>query len=195
MDNEKTGRLIKRLRTERGLTQIRLAEALGVSDKAVSKWERGRGAPEVSLLKVLSDVFGVNIEKILQGEMEQNDSDGGNMKRIKFYVCPSCGNVLTATGGAEISCCGRRLEPLEVKSADGAHTAKVERIEDDYFVTISHEMTKTHYLAFAAYVMSDRLLFIRLYPEQSAELRFPRMQGGRLVLYCTEHGLFELKLK
>ena len=194
MDNEKTGRLIRSLRTERNLTQAQLADALGVSDKAISKWERGRGAPDVSLLNTLSDVFGVNIDKILQGEIEQNDSDGGNMKRVKFYVCPCCGNALTATGSAELSCCGRRLDPLEVKPADEAHLIRVEKVEDDYYITIDHKMTKEHYLAFAAYVMCDRLLFIRLYPEQSAELRFPRMQGGRLVLYCTEHGLFETKL-
>ena len=46
MDCDKTGKLIRRLRRERGLTQVRLAEELGVSDKAVSTWERGGGFPE-----------------------------------------------------------------------------------------------------------------------------------------------------
>lgn len=53
MDNEKTGSLIRRLRRERGLTQQQLAEQLGVSDKAVSKWERGLGGPELGLLRKL----------------------------------------------------------------------------------------------------------------------------------------------
>lgn len=176
------------------MTQKQLAEILGVSDKAVSKWERGRGAPDVSLLNGLSDVFGVNTEKLLLGEIDKNDSDGGNMKRAKFYVCPCCGNTLTATGSAEISCCGRKLEPLKAQPADIAHSVKVQRTEGDYYIVVDHEMTKEHFLSFAAYVMTDRILLMRLYPEQNAELRFPIMQGGKLLLHCVSHGLFEVKL-
>ena len=101
MDNDKSGALISSLRKEKGYTQRQLAEALHVSDKAVSKWECGLGCPDVSLLGALSSVLGVNIEKILEGELEPNSEDGGNMKRIKFYICPDCGNILTATGDAE----------------------------------------------------------------------------------------------
>lgn len=67
MDNDKSGALISSLRKEKGYTQRQLAEALHVSDKAVSKWECGLGCPDVSLLGALSSVLGVNIEKILEG--------------------------------------------------------------------------------------------------------------------------------
>lgn len=194
MDNEKTGRLIKKLRTEAGMTQKQLAGIIGVSDKAISKWERGKGAPDVSLLNGLSDAFGVNTEKLLLGEIIRNDSDGGNMKRVQFYVCPCCSDILTATGKAEISCCGRKLEPLKSRPADEAHSVRIQTVEDDYYAVADHEMTKGHFLSFVAYVMTDRVLLMRLYPEQNAELRFPRMRGGRLLFHCVNHGLFEVKL-
>ena len=67
MDNIRTGALIRRLRRELGLTQLQLAGQLGVSDKAVSKWERGLGSPEVSTLPRLSQVLGVDLARMLQG--------------------------------------------------------------------------------------------------------------------------------
>ena len=83
MDNEKTGRLIRELRTEKGLTQAQLAQLIHVSDKAVSKWERGLGCPDVSLLGTLSEVLEVNIDKLLQGELGEN-SEAVTMNKIKF---------------------------------------------------------------------------------------------------------------
>ena len=68
MDCSKVGRLILSLRQERGLTQKQLAESLGLSDRTISKWERGLGLPDVSLLRELSAVFGVNIEQLLAGD-------------------------------------------------------------------------------------------------------------------------------
>lgn len=68
MDAEKTGRFIAELRGERGLTQRELAEKIGVTDKAVSKWERGRGFPDVSLLETLSNELGVSIAELISGE-------------------------------------------------------------------------------------------------------------------------------
>ena len=102
MDCSKVGNLIYTLRTEKGMTQKALANAMNISDRTISKWERGAGCPDVSLLRELSDILGVNIEKILLGDLEPNKKDGGNMKRIKFYVCPVCGNVISSTGMAEI---------------------------------------------------------------------------------------------
>ena len=96
MDQIKTGTLIRTLRTQKGLTQKALAEAVGVGDKAVSKWERGLGCPDVSLLPQLSRVLGVGLEALLSGALDANDQERGNMKKMKFYVCPGCGNLITA---------------------------------------------------------------------------------------------------
>lgn len=112
------------------------------------------------------------------------------MKRVKFYVCPSCGNTITATGGKEISCCGRTLSPLEVQTADSAHELTVEIVENDYYITFPHPMSKEHYLNFMAYVDLDRMLLIKLYPEQSGEVRFPAMRGGKLYYHGNQHGLW-----
>ena len=169
MDQKKTGALIRMLRQEKGLTQRQVAQALAVDHRAVSKWER---------------------DLLVLGELTANDKDGGNMKRVKLYVCPVCGNLLTATSPAELSCCGRRLEPLVPQKADADHACTVEEIEDDWYVTFSHPMEKDHYIRFAAYVSYDRILLIKLYPEQGGEVRFPRMHGGTLYLCCSQHGLF-----
>ena len=190
MDCNKVGKLILGLRKEKGMTQRQLADAMNISDKAISKWERGLGCPDVSLLRELSEVLGVNIEKILLGNLEPNDADGGNMKRIKFYVCPNCGNILTATGEAEVSCCGRKLVPLIPKPADEIHRLTVEEVEDDFYISFTHEMSKKHYLSFVAYVACDRILLIKLYPEQSGEVRFPKMYGVKIYFYCSQHGLW-----
>lgn len=68
MDREKTGGLIASARKERGLTQKELAAQLHVSDRAVSKWERGAGFPDVSLLEPLADALGVQVLDLLRGE-------------------------------------------------------------------------------------------------------------------------------
>ena len=164
MDCSKVGKLILNLRKEKNMTQKQIAEAMNISDKTISKWERGLGCPDVSLLTELSHILGVNIEKILLGDLDTNSAEGGNMKKIKFYLCPNCGSVVTNTGGAEISCCGRKLESLTSKLEDEAHSLKIEEIENDYYITISHEMSKSHFIAFIAYAMFDRVLLIKLYP-------------------------------
>lgn len=189
MDCGKVGALIQRLRRESGMTQKALADALHISDRTVSKWERGAGCPDVSLLGGLSAVLKVDMEKILKGDLEQNAVDGGNMKKIKFYVCPDCGNILFCTGENEISCCGRKLAPLARQEEDSGHSIQVEEIEDDFYVTLQHEMSKQHYITFIAYASYDRVLFIKLYPEQAAQARFPKMHGGVLYACCNKHGL------
>ena len=198
MDCNKVGTLLCRLRKEKGMTQKQIADIMNISDKTISKWERGMGCPDISLLSELSDILEVNIEKILAGDLEPNNASTGNLKRIKFYVCPNCGNVINNTGDAKISCCGRILSPLKAKLADELHNVIVEESEGEYYITFDHEMTKIHYLSFVAYVTSDRILFIKLYPEQHASVRFPMMTGGRiqhkhsgkLYYYCSQHGLW-----
>ncbi|MDD6175493.1 MAG: helix-turn-helix domain-containing protein [Firmicutes bacterium] len=190
MNCEKTGELIHALRREKGLTQKQLADAMHLSDRTISKWESGLGCPDVSLLPELSARLGVNLEKMLLGDLNANTTNGGNMKQIKFYVCPNCGNVMTSGPGSDICCCGRKLTPLEPKPADPDHLLQVQTVEDDFYLTFPHEMSKQHYLRFIAYVSFDRMLLVRLYPEQGGEVRFPRMYGGRLFCCCSRDGLW-----
>lgn len=198
MDSQKVGSLLLRLRKEKGMTQKQIGDRLNLSDKTISKWERGLGCPDISLLRELSDLFQVDIEKILEGDLVSNAIDTGNFKRTSFYVCPVCNNIISNTGDASISCCGRRLTALTAKPADEMHQAEIEETEDEYYITFSHEMKKDHYLSFVAYVMSDRTLLVKLYPEQQASVRLPKLGGGklqhrdnaRLYYYCSRHGLW-----
>lgn len=192
MDLIKSGSLLASLRKAKGMTQKQVADKLGVVPKTVSKWETGHGFPDVSAVSALADILGVSVETILSGDLSENEEEKGNMKKIKFYVCPKCGNILTQTGCGEVVCCGSKLRSMEVKKSDDAHKLKVEEIENDFYITFNHSMTKEHFINFAAYAGFDRVLIIRLYPEQGGEIRFPKMYGGKLYYCCSKHGLFEL---
>lgn len=190
MDCEKIGKLLCHLRQEKHMTQKQVADLMNISDKAISKWERGLGCPDVSLLPELSAIFGVNIEEILAGEIKLNETIGGNMKKLKFYVCPQCNNLLTATGDANLSCCSKRLEALAAAKASGKHLLNIEPVEDELFVSSSHEMKKEHYLSFAAYVTGDRAYIVKQYPEWNMQFRFHKLGHGKLYFHCSTHGLF-----
>lgn len=192
MDLTKTGKLISQLRREKGLTQKAVAEKLGICAKTVSKWETGHGFPDMSLVTELSKIFQIDISKLILGEMPEPKCEVGNVKKTKFYVCENCGNVITSIGSADITCCGRKLLPLISQKSDEAHKLNVEIVEDDYYITFNHPMTKEHYISFVSYVRFDRVLTVRLYPEQGGELRLPQMHGGKMYYYCSTHGLFEL---
>ena len=194
MDQTKTGALIRRLRQKQGMTQLALAERLGVSDKAVSKWERGRGTPDVALLPALSEILGVNTNALLQGTLEENDMTNGNLKHLKFYVCPDCGNLLFSAAGGERSCCGKRLEPLEAQEPPQAEGLTVSRSDGEWYVTSAHEMHRDHYISFLALVNGDTVLVRKLYPEWGLETRLPCLPHSTLLWYCTRHGLFAQKL-
>ena len=118
MDLQKAGALIRKLRLEKQMTQRQLAEKMGVAPKTISKWECAQGFPDVSLLPDLSDALGTDMTSLLSGQRNEKEKDGGNMKRIQFYTCPACGNILTATGGAEIACCGRKLGAMKARACD-----------------------------------------------------------------------------
>ena len=193
MDQEKTGALIRRLRQEKGLTQRELAQRLGVGDKAVSKWERGMGCPDVSLLTAISQELGVGLESMLGGGLPDRRRDGGNMKRIRFSVCPTCGNVITATSEADVSCCGRRLQPMKDAACDAAHMPRIELTDGESYVTFAHPMDKAHHLQFVALAGYDRVTLARLYPEQDAALRLPAMAHGTLYVGCSCDGLFSMR--
>ena len=193
MNTYVTGNTIKQLRETRKMTQTELAQQLGVSDKTVSKWETGKGLPDISLLQPLAQALGISVIELMNGSPIQNNNVSGNMLRCKFYVCPVCGNVIHSMGSAVVSCCGITLPPLEAELADENHAITVERVEDEHFVTIHHPMTKQHFISFVAFVTSDRMQLVKLYPEGNAETRLQLRGVGRLYYYCNQHGLFQMK--
>lgn len=190
MDCSKVGNLISELRKEKGMKQKDIAELMNISDKTISKWERGLGCPDISLLPELSQIFGVNMEKILLGSLDPNDSVGGNMKKVKFYVCPGCGNIINSIGETSVSCCGRKLEELVSNKANDENILKIEDVEDELFISSDHEMKKDHFISFVAFATGDKLLIAKQYPEWGLQVRFQKFGHGKLYFYCTNHGLF-----
>ena len=190
MDCKKIGKLILELRKDKNMTQKQLADLMNISDKTISKWERGLGCPDISLLPDLAQILGVNVDKILEGEINSNELAGGNMNKIKFYVCPQCNNLVTSTGEIDISCCGKKIEALSATKADDNHKLNIEPVEDELYVTSNHDMKKDHYISFVAYVKGDRVLIVKQYPEWNLQVRFRKQGHGKLYFYCVNHGLY-----
>ena len=190
MNTYVTGTTIRKLREGRGLTQAELAERIGVSSKTVSKWETARGLPDISLLQPLAKALGISVVELMNGEQIVNRNVSANLLRSKFHVCPLCGNVLHSFGSALVSCCGITLPALEAEEADDDHAVTIEKVEDEQFLTLRHPMTKEHYISFLAFVTSDRVQLVKLYPEGDAQTRLQLRGMGRLYWYCNRHGLF-----
>ena len=178
--------LIRQRRKELGLTQEALAAHIHVSAKAVSKWERAAGLPDASIVPTLSEALGLSADGLLSGQVSPNPPDGGNMKRIKFYQCPDCGNILTASSKAELSCCGRRLTPMTISPSDEAHRLIITDVETEKLLTWGHPMEKAHHLTFLAAVGYDCVHIVRLYAEGAQEHRLPRIPWAKYYCGCTE---------
>lgn len=189
MRNEKAGEQIRRLRLEKNLTQKELAEKLGISDKTVSKWECGGGLPDTEFWPALSELLSVPVETILQGEVRENPSVTGNLKKAFWYVCPLCGNLILSTGVASITCCDRKLSALIPQKAEPEQRLKAERVEDEWFITSSHPMTKTEYISFLAVALDDQLQILKQYPEWDIQARIRLRRRGTLLWYSTRDGL------
>ena len=191
MDNYITGATIKRLREEKGITQTQLANEIGVGSKAVSKWETAKGLPDITLLEPLAKALSVSVMELMSGDTIINKNISSNMLRSKFYVCPVCNNVINTVGDAVVSCCGITLSPLEAEETDETHEITIEKVEDENFITVHHDMTKQHFISFIAYVTIDRVQFVKLYPESNAQTRLQLRGKGYLYIYCNKHGLMK----
>ena len=194
MNTYVTGNTIKQLREARNLTQAELAERIGVSSKTISKWETAKGLPDITLLQPLAQALGISVIELMNGQQIINKNVSANMMRCKFYVCPICGNIIHSTGDTVVSCCGVTLPALEAEEVDEDHPVTIENVEDEQFITVQHPMTKEHFVSFLAYVTSDRLQMVKLYPEGNAETRFQLRGMGYLYYYCNRHGLFRRRI-
>ena len=194
MDHYITGTTIKRLRETRGLTQVELGTQVGVSSKTVSKWETAKGLPDVSLLEPLAGALGISVLELMSGETITNRNRSGNLLRCKFYVCPVCGNIIHTMGETLVSCCGITLPACEAEEIDDAHAVIVEPVEDEYFLTVEHPMEKSHFISFLAFVTTDRMQLVKLYPEGNAQTRMHLRGRGILYLYCNRHGLMKKRI-
>lgn len=194
MNTYVTSATIRQLREKQNLTQAELAERIGVSSKTISKWETAKGLPDISLLQPLAKALNISVIELMNGEHISNKNVSANMLRSKFYVCPVCGNIIHSTGDSLVSCCGITLPPLEAEKPDRDHDIRLTPVEDEHFLVLAHPMTKLHYISFLAFVTTDRVQLIKLYPEGNAETRMQLRGRGMLYWYCNHHGLFKKKL-
>ncbi len=194
MNQYVTGAVIKELREKNHMTQAELAERLGVSDKAISKWETAKGYPDISLLEPLASILGVSITELISGNAVSNVNVSANMLRSKFYVCPVCGNVIHSMGEAVIHCHGILLTPCQAEETDENHMIFIERVEDEYYVRIDNDMTKQHYISFVAALSSDKIQMVKLYPEGNAEARVKINGVKKILFYCNRDGLFSINV-
>ena len=192
MNQYVTGAAIKELREKNKLTQLQLAEKLGVSDKTISKWETGKGYPDITLLEPIADAFKISVPELISGNQVMNANVSANMMKSKFYVCPVCGNVIHSMGETVIHCHGVQLQPEEEEPTDEKHMIFIERVEDEYYVRIDHDMTKTHFISFIAAISPDGCQMVKLYPEGKAEARFKINGVRKIFFYCNRDGLFSM---
>ena len=194
MDTYITGQTIKNLREKKGFTQAELADKLRVSGKTISKWETAKGLPDITLIEPLANALSVSVMELMTGNAVVNKNISSNILRSKFYVCPLCGNIIRTTGDAVISCCGITLPPLEAEDMADSHSITIEKVEDEHFITVNPDMTTEHFISFIAYLTSDRVQFVKLYPEGNAETRLNFRGSGYVYIYCNKHGLMRKKI-
>lgn len=194
MDRYIKGEVIKALREKKKMTQAGLAERIGVTDKAVSKWETGRGLPDITLVEPIADALGLSVGELFAGEQVINRNVASNMRKARIYVCPICGNVIQSAGDAAVSCCGVSLPAQEPDEPDEDHHIRVETTEGELYVMVDHPMTKEHHISFIVYRTGDRIETVKLYPEGNAECRFFRRGHGEIVAYCNRHGSFVISI-
>lgn len=187
-----TGMVIKEIREKQNITQKELADKINVSDKTVSKWETGKGLPDIAIIEDLAKALGTSIAELLTGDLRKNENPAGNMKKMHFYVCPVCGNIITSVGQGSFSCCGISLPEQECENCDEDHMINLETVDQEYHVTLNHPMTKRHYISFVAYVTSAGAEIVKLYPEQNISIRFRKKGHGLLYGYCNRHGMFRI---
>lgn len=194
MNQYVTGAVIKRLREEKNMTQLQLAERLAVSVKTVSKWETAKGYPDITLLEPLGDTLMVSVTELISGNTVTNSNVSANMLRSHFYVCPVCGNIIHSMGETVIQCHGLQLQPEEAEETDENHKIFIEQVEDEYYVQVEHDMSKQHYISFIAAVPVDKMQMVKLYPQGNAEARFKMNGVKKIYFYCNRSGLFSLNL-
>ena len=186
-----TGKIIKELREKQKLTQLELANIINISDKTISKWETGKGLPDITLIEPLSKALKVSVIELMNGEYIMNQNKSSNMLKSKFLVCPICSNIIHTMGENINSCCGINLPILEAEIENEKHIINCEIIENEYWISIEHDMTKEHYISFISYVTNDRCEIVKLYPEQNAEARFLKRGKGIIYIYCNKDGLIK----
>jgi desulfoferrodoxin (superoxide reductase-like protein) len=115
-------------------------------------------------------------------------------KEYEFYYCPECNNLIVSEKEIEVSCCGKKLDSLELKDCNERHQILADKVEDEYFVHMNHPMTKEHFMPYLAAVREDGVEIKKFYPEENCETRFKMSKVQGIVAVCNLHGGFLLNM-
>ena len=151
------------------------------------------------------DISHVNIKEQREELYRQlntvNKVDTASMFNLELGEVAS--QIQKENGGGEhagsheafLMCHGVLLQPETSEESDEQHKIFIEKAEDEYYVRVQHEMTKTHYISFIAAVSSERIQLVKRYPEEEAEAGF-KMQGvHKIFFFCNKDGVFSLDVK
>lgn len=100
----------------------------------------------------------MDTEALLRGDLEENDMTNGNMKKMRFYRCPACGNLLFSTDDADVTCCGAKLTNLVMHKPDEENALQIEHSDGEWYITAPHEMHREHYISFVAFLTGDTMI-------------------------------------
>ncbi|MDO4564356.1 MAG: helix-turn-helix transcriptional regulator [Clostridia bacterium] len=187
--NNETGNKIRKLRLEKGLTQRELAESIGVCAKTVSKWECGGGLPDVGLLPPLCKALQCDASALLDDGLSEGSAAVINLRKARFYRCPVCKSFCLGFGNGAVSCCGRRLAPLEPSKAKEPQVPDISLSDGEWFISSGMPMTKEDYVEFIAFAGQDGFLLFPQYPEWELNARIPAHSHGTLFWYSQRDGL------
>ncbi len=187
------GAKIIKVRKDNQLTQMQLAQMLGVTDKAVSKWERNVCLPDIFVLKRFCDIFNIDMQSLLSENSDSNKR-GENMKNTRFYLCKHCGNITFSTGNTKVICCNDIVDELILTKATEENALLIEEIDGERNITSSHPMTKDNYVHFIAYLKGGELQLFKQYPEWEINVRIPKRGHGRLLWYAPDIGLLYMNV-
>lgn len=112
------------------------------------------------------------------------------MRRVKFYTCKKCGDIIVSLDGKEMYCCGEKLDYSEPQEALGEDKLKIEKLDNELFISANHPDDKDNYINFVAYLRIDTMLIKRHYPEWDLDFRFPYLGQGKLIFNSTSKGIF-----
>ena len=194
MNLKNSALLIKKARKEKNLTQKELASLLFVEAKTISKWETGKGFPDLTYVPKLAEILALDLKSLINGEEENKKTDNGNLKRMKIYLCQNCGNLIWSTSSSDISCCRHKLKPVETGNfLEGK--VSVEIVDDEYSVSVDHPMEKENYVKYMIFNKDNIVEIVRLYPEGQASAVFPRFRRGFLYIGDNLGHLVKYRIK
>ena len=189
MDNTlKISEIVYRLRKAKGLTQAELATLLHTTAKTVSNWERNKNSIPAEMFWSLAKVLDIDrsffYEQYVNSTYNQND--------INFFYCNECRNVFWSFSKTSYTCCGNVLKPLIAVSETNEHYLyTVNNPHSNTFsVLTDHPQTEKHRIEFIAYVTEKDVHIAKFYENKPFSVTLTHSPGGKLYMYCSNHGLF-----